>query len=312
MRTITLGFEDYRGGPDDEVPLAELMARHCSTDHTSQWISSGNFRLEVDRLIEAMDQPSIDGLNTYLVCKVASESGLKVALSGVGGDELFGGYPSFETIPKLVRRATLLSRLPGANLLLRSSGKVIGGFSSPKYAGLLDYGGSYPGAYFLRHALFMPWELPQLLDPDVVAEGLLRLDTLKDIASTMPRTQSARLIVAALTSQWYMRNQLLRDADWASMAHSLELRTPLVDVPLWETVVSLLKAGHSVNKDQLARSPASPLPDAIMQRRKTGFSIPVAKWLKEAGSIPDRGAGLSRGLRGWASFLYERGGYANA
>jgi asparagine synthase (glutamine-hydrolysing) len=103
LRTVTLGFESYRGQPDDETPLAEAIARHCGTAHETRWIGRPDFEAETERLFDAMDQPSIDGVNTYFVSKVAREAGLKVAISGVGGDELFGGYSSFREIPALVR-----------------------------------------------------------------------------------------------------------------------------------------------------------------------------------------------------------------
>ena len=103
-----------------------------------------------------------------------------------------------------------------------------------------------------------------------------------------------------------MRNQLLRDADWASMAHSLELRTPLVDVVLWETVLQLVIAGYDVRKQDMARSPTRPLPRAILERRKTGFSIPVREWLRaheDAGSQQP-----IRGMRDWALHLHRKTG----
>jgi asparagine synthase (glutamine-hydrolysing) len=92
---------------------------------------------------------------------------------------------------------------------------------------------------------------------------------------------------------WYMRNQLLRDSDWAGMAHSVEIRVPLVDLDLLRTVVPL--AGSFSGKHEMARTPASALPDAILDRPKTGFSIPVREWLTRT-----EGDSNERGLRSWA------------
>ena len=125
----------------------------------------------------------------------------------------------------------------------------------------------------------------------------------------MPGADSARLKVGALATSWYMRNQLLRDADWASMAHSLEVRTPLVDVALWETVTRLVLAGYPVGKRDMALGPATPLPYRILNRPKTGFSIPVREWLQSGSPMPQ--SAMSRGLRGWASLLYRRAGFAD-
>jgi asparagine synthase (glutamine-hydrolysing) len=96
---------------------------------------------------------------------------------------------------------------------------------------------------------------------------------------------------------WYMQNQLLRDADWAGMAHSLEIRTPLVDATLFGAV-----GGIGASKRQMAETPEKPLPDAILNRAKTGFYVPIREWLSGEGGAVQAG---ERGLRGWAQFLYE-------
>jgi asparagine synthase (glutamine-hydrolysing) len=239
-----------------------------------------------------MDQPSIDGANTYFVSKAAKQAGLKAALSGLGGDELFGGYASFHQIPQLVRA---VGKFPvaAAKALRVISAPVIKHFTSSKYAGLLEYGGSYAGAYLLRRGLFMPWELPHLLDPDLVREGWRTLQPMLQLEATTKDIANDRLRVSALEMVWYMRNQLLRDSDWAGMAHSLEIRVPLVDLDLLRTVVPLISKLHG--KKEMAETPASPLPDAILSRRKTGFGVPITDWLVERG-----GRSEGRGMRGWA------------
>lgn len=103
-----------------------------------------------------------------------------------------------------------------------------------------------------------------------------------------------------------MRNQLLHDLDGAGMAHSLEVRTPFVDVPLWETATRLALGGYAAGKHEMAQSPAVPLPAAILNRPKTGFSIPVREWLRSSTSVNVFPA--ARGLRGWASLLDTRAG----
>ena len=114
--------------------------------------------------------------------------------------------------------------------------------TSPKYAGLFEYGGSYSGAYLLRRGMFMPWELPEILDPELVKEGWRTLDTMTCLTKSLGDVKTDHLKVSALEMQWYMKNQLLRDTDWASMAHSLEVRVPLVDVTLLQALCSF-KAG---------------------------------------------------------------------
>jgi asparagine synthase (glutamine-hydrolysing) len=152
--------------------------------------------------------------------------------------------------------------------------------SRPKGLGMVEYGGGYAGAYLLRRALFLPFELETVLDRDLVREGLARLQPMRALKAAMrpdPGAPTAR--VAALESSLYMKNQLLRDADWAGMAHSLEIRTPLVDSELLRALAPItrgLKPGEG--KALLAAAPTTPLPAAIAERAKTGFIVPTAAW----------------------------------
>jgi asparagine synthase (glutamine-hydrolysing) len=285
IQTVTLAFEEFRGQADDEAPLAGEVARTYGTRHTTRIVTESEFQADLPRILEAMDQPSIDGINTWFVSKAAKELGLKVAVSGLGGDELFGGYPSFHDIPKWTGLMALPSRLPFLGLAIRKAtcATGFGGLiKSPKAAGMVEYGGTYAGAYLLRRGLFMPWELNEVLDRETVQNGLRRLEPLELVeAELTPRPKSAFAKVAVLESSVYMRNQLLRDTDWASMAHSLEVRVPLVDATLLKAtaLLSLRQPDHA-GKASLAQSPRKPLPVAVISRPKTGFTTPVANWLK--------------------------------
>jgi asparagine synthase (glutamine-hydrolysing) len=156
---------------------------------------------------------------------------------------------------------------------------------------MIELGGSYAGAYFLRRGLFMPWELNQVLDPDVIAQGLDRLAPLHLIEEALasgPLTPFGR--VSALESALYMRNQLLRDCDWASMAHSLEVRVPLADSVLLKQAAPFLAATAQaeIPKAALAMSPSKPLPAAILSKAKTGFTTPIARWSQNKSLSPAR------------------------
>jgi len=301
LRTITLGFKEFQDTINDEVPLAEQVAKQYDTQHQTAWIMKQDFQKERDAILDAMDQPSIDGVNTYFVSKATAGAGLKVAISGLGGDELFGGYTSFRQIPSLVNAVSRLNALPFlGKTFWYLSAPILKHFTSPKYAGLLEYGGTYSGAYLLRRGMFMPWELPDLLDGDVVREGWKELKMLSRLENTGAGIKNNKLKICALESVWYMRNQLLRDADWASMAHSLEVRTPLVD---WRLLLSLapLLAGHNrPSKTEFASTPSKRLPKEVLARAKTGFAVPVREWLLE--TVKER----ERGLRGWAKAIYRK------
>ncbi len=119
INTLTLGFDAYRGSDADEVPLAEAVAAQCGTTHRTKWIGQSDFEAQSETLIAAMDQPSIDGVNNFFVARAAAETGLKVAISGLGGDELFAGYDDFHQIPALVRAVAPLGCVPGLGKALR-------------------------------------------------------------------------------------------------------------------------------------------------------------------------------------------------
>ncbi len=295
IMTVTVAFEELRGKAEDEAPLAAEAARNYGTQHRTRMVTEQEFLADLPKILTAMDQPSIDGINTWFVSKAARELGLKVALSGLGGDELFGGYPSFRDIPRWVSRLRVPSRIPILGKALRSllnATKLDRRLPSPKIAGMLELGGNFAGAYMLRRGLYMPWELDGLLDPDTVREGLAALrpiDRIQEAMTPCPSTAFAK--VATLESSLYMRNQLLRDTDWASMAHGLEVRVPLVDAILLERVVALGRPpDNAVPKADLAQAPQRALPQAVVHRSKTGFVVPMGTWIAANGGRKARPA----------------------
>lgn len=297
LRAMTLGFDEFRGTVDDEVPLAARVASEFGLDHRAEWIGRDDFASELDRIIDAMDQPSTDGVNTYLVSRAAAGAGMKVALSGIGGDELFGGYPSFRQVPRAVSYFGFLHRVEWfGRLARRALAPAVSLWTSPKYASLLEYGANYSRAYVLCRALFMPWELDTMLDAETVKEGLRRLEIGESVADTISGLRRPNSRIAALELSWYMRNQLLRDADWAGMAHSLEIRVPFVDVDLFRAMAPLMVSATPPTKQDLAASLSPPLPAAVLSRAKTGFTTPVEEWIGACSGPASR----TRGLRGWA------------
>jgi asparagine synthase (glutamine-hydrolysing) len=287
IQTVTVAFEEFRGRSEDEAPLAAEIASRYGTRHTTRIVTEQEFRNDLPKILEAMDQPTIDGLNTWFVSKAARELGLKVAISGLGGDELFGGYSSFRDVPLCVRAMAIPGRIPGLGDLARVL--ITRGFAlNPKAAGLLKYGGSYAGAYFLRRGLFMPWELQALIGADTARLGLRRLKPIHHIEGLLrPRPGSSFCRIAALESSLYMRNQLLRDTDWASMAHSLEVRVPLVDSTLLNQFARITARNGSQSKRLLAASPRVPLPPKVIERPKTGFTTPIQSWLQRDNRIQE-------------------------
>lgn len=294
IKGCTLGFEEYAGTDADEVPRARKIAAHYEVEHHVRMISAREFAEDMPAIFAAMDQPSVDGINSWFVSKACREMGLKVALSGLGGDELLGGYSTFQTIPQTYRYAGPAARIPGLgvagrHILQKMLPSLLA--RNPKLAGLLEYAGSWAGAYLLRRAILLPFELDQRLDPDFVRQGLAELQLLGLIGQSLapdPGSDAGR--VCALESSHYMRNQLLRDSDWAGMAHSLEVRVPLVDFTLLGHMARHLPDfRNGEGKMILANAPSKPLPADIVATPKTGFQIPVTNWLAgTAGNQPDR------------------------
>ena len=283
-RTVTLAFCEHAGSDADEAPLAERTAQRYAAEHSTATVTRDAFERDLPAILAAMDQPSIDGVNTWLVSKAAAQVGLRVALSGVGGDELFGGYPAFRDVPRMVARLGAMARVPGLGRAARSLvAPLLPRDRSPKLASLVEYGGSYAGAYLLRRGLFLPHDLPAVMGEEAAREGLAELaplDGIGRLVSAVPEQDWAR--VACLESCLYLRNQLLRDTDWASMDHSLEVRTPLVDVVLLERLAPVLAGlGAVPGKRWLAEVPDRPLPDEVTQRAKTGFVVPLDRWVRE-------------------------------
>lgn len=314
---ITLEFDRFRGTDEDEAPLAARVAKTYGANHIVRTVDEREFASDLPLVLAAMDQPSIDGLNTWFVAKAAREAGLKVAISGLGGDELLAGYPSFADIPRWHRRFGALATIPGLGWMARTALGVLSpglAKSKPKALGLLDYADSWAGAYLLRRGLFLPHELAGIMDSDVAREGLRRLKPLHRLENSMkpdPGSDTGR--VCALESANYLRNQLLRDADWAGMAHGIEVRVPLVDVHLLRKLapeLRHLKTGDG--KAALAAAPRLPLPEEVVRRAKTGFAVPTGDWIEAAtqpATIPGETASTrSKGLdsRKWSRVVFTR------
>lgn len=313
VTALTLAFTEFAGLPLDEAPLAAKVAARYGARHVVRMVDRKEFEDDLPALLDAMDLPTIDGINTWFVAKAAREAGIKVALSGLGADECLGGYSSFSEIPRSVHWLRPFAWLPGVGAVTRraTSAAITAGLRvHPKLAGVLQYGGSWAGAYLLRRSVYMPWELDEILDPDLVRDGLRRLAPVSRIAAVLdagrPLGDFDR--VAAMETTLYMRNQLLRDADWAGMSHSVEIRVPFVD-PFF---LAALPPGEMLArldaKDAMAQVPVPPLPAESRNRRKTGFATPVGRWLREMVDQPvGRDVNFSEASRSWALRVWRSG-----
>ena len=299
--TFTLRFDVLAGTERDEGPLAAEVARRLGTRHVERTVRREDFLDLWPAALDAMDQPAIDGFNVFLVSKAAHEAGIKVALSGLGGDELFGGYPSFADVPRLQRQARRARRVPGLPSLWPAVARRA--FGEPAE----DRGRAPPRRHAARRLLpppracSSPRSCRHCSAPTRRPKGSRPTTLIADAArsfaaSKWPPARVAPedwLAVQRLETRHYLRNQLLRDADWAAMAHSLELRVPLVDAWLLARFAALgFEPARSSGKRELVRRAAPELPEAVFDRAKTGFYVPVVPWLAAGGEGPAAPEGL--------------------
>ena len=263
IKTFTVGFRDAEL---DESEYAQAVATRYRTDHQRILLSDDEAVEMVSDAVAAMDLPSADGVNTYVVSSAVARNGIKVVLSGLGGDELFGGYRSFKLLPQMERWAAVTSLLP-KRLRRMAAG---GGSKGQRAAEMTGTGVSVSERYNFMRAMWADRELQQM---GVIPMGY-------SIPEPSPRLTGATQ-VSLLELQGYMRSTLLRDSDAMSMAHSLELRVPLLDHGLVECCVASQVAGGG-QKTLLLKAAGELLPDGIANRPKQGFVFPMDRWMRGA------------------------------
>ncbi len=259
IRTFSVGFGHAKY---DETGIADEVAKRYGTEHCRIELSDAEIMASVTESVAHMDLPSVDAINTYIVSKAVRQRGVKVALSGLGGDELFGGYPSVKDVPKLVAFA----RLPA---FARS---LISRFSKNRER-LSEIPGTDAGSVALWRRAF--WTEAQLRDAGLpVPQRPVASET--GLSDAYAQTSWAEL-------SGYMRHMLLRDSDQMSMAVALELRVPFLDHDLVDYALSLpaaiKEAGDGV-KPLLVKSTADLLPRSVYDRPKQGFVLPMSEWMR--------------------------------
>lgn len=317
LKTFTIGFGE---NGFDESSAAETTARHFGCDHHTRLLSGAEVARDLPGVLAAMDQPTGDGINTYYVSQTARQGGVTVALSGLGGDELFGGYPSFRDIPRLSSLLPVWRFIPPPFRRSLLSRLRRGATRSRKLADMFEHAHSFHELNAMQRRVFSEDRRRDLLSPD-----LRRL-----AAATPPFHPELTALSADLAdapsldaiSAWelrtYMADVLLRDSDVMSMRHSLELRVPFVDRPLVEWLwrqPAAFKFDPRAPKSTLSRALRDILPPDLPQRRKQGFTFPFATWMKSelrpfleatfADASIDRSNFFSRDIvqHRWQSFL---------
>jgi asparagine synthase (glutamine-hydrolysing) len=281
LQGVTLTYDEFSGKAEDEAPRAAAIAKHYGIEHRVRRVTQAEFLSDLPRILDAMDQPSIDGVNTWYASKAVAEAGLKVVVSGVGGDEIFAGYSHFQTLPRLLTLRKIAAWLPGATSFLQVLGRMQAQRTGNlRWAHFAEWTRTIEGAWWLRRSVHAPEQLPNLMGDELARLALANFDVVACVRAMVGKLPSDPLLaIGQIESATYMRNQLLRDSDWASMDHSVELRTPLVDATLLASLTPVLSATVRMQgKAALAMAPRAPLPRTVLSAAKTGFGIPVARW----------------------------------
>jgi asparagine synthase (glutamine-hydrolysing) len=302
IRTITLSMD---AAELDEADLAREAATLYKTDHHEIPTTIEAARERIPDAIRSLDQPSVDGINTFLVSEAAVKAGLKVAVSGVGGDELFGGYGTFQSIPQIEGLHRRMGQLPGGSQALRMAANLAGRVSRSKIQArsvrVLGYGDDTAGAYFANRGLFAPQEVRGLLAPQY-SDAVSTCDPRRELNERVrPGDIPEEERISALELRQYMQCQLLRDTDATAMRHSLEVRVPLVDRELFRAAVRVPAVFRHKGpaKFQLRGSVNPPVPDALWARKKQGFALPFDRWMRSGSldtSLPDHPMLNTKGL----------------
>ncbi len=275
IRTFSIGVDDPLL---DETSAARQTSAHFGSEHHELRLSGSIAEESFAEYLQCGDQPSIDGFNTYTVSRFAAHSGMKVVLSGLGGDELFSGYPTFNTVPRLAKINRIVGSVPPLSTLV---GEMVERWGTTprvrRLGGMLQRPPGVISAYRAARGIFSS-RVARVLAQRYVKDLPLNFP---DIDPGMPEVPRHVLDqVSKLELSRYMRNQLLKDSDTMSMAHGLELRVPFVDSTLFDVISRVPAAIRLRPGKQMLLDAVPEVPAAIANARKRGFVFPFENWLQ--------------------------------
>jgi asparagine synthase (glutamine-hydrolysing) len=326
IHTFTLAFEEQEL---NEGPIARRIAQAIGTRHQEVVLTEGHFVAHLEEALDSLDQPTFDALNSFYMSQAIRSAGFTVALAGSGGDELFGGYSSFRDLPLLQGWSRRLGWVPrawlvgaarrGAAALLRSHAAVGPQNRWAKLAEMFQQGDDLTALYQLAYALFLPGFQRELLSDDVADQMVNGLPVpMHERLVAATRGRPPRSAISVMEQRIFLGERLLRDADVASMAVSLEQRVPLVDQVLFDAVDRLpdaLRFEPTGKKAILRRLGLRGLDPVLFDRPKSGFVLPFDRWIRSGlrgvmdETLLDPGAVTAAGLhpeavrRLWKAFL---------
>jgi len=285
VKTFSIVFKEKEF---DESFYSRQVAEHFKTDHSELLLEKEQFLSELPIALQSMDQPTIDGMNTYFISQAVKQAGITVALSGVGGDELFLGYSSFKKLRYLDSYKKLSFHIPpfakeSFSTLLQ---RFAGGRKMKKCGLYIQHSDQFIHPYFWCRMLFSPREVALLLNVHEESVWQFFRNEQERLLNVESDQTGDRLnLQSRLELRHYMGSQLLRDTDVMGMRNSLEIRTPFLDHNLVQYVLSLpgkVKLNHKTQKHLLTESLKDLIPKNILGRRKMGFVFPFQKWMKQS------------------------------
>ena len=293
LHTFTLIFPELEFS---EAEIARRTARQFKTAHAEIKLSGEQMLERMDEAIAAFDSPSMDGINTYFVSWAARQAGLKVALSGLGSDEIFGGYSTFRTAPQLARLAKVALATPaGLRQALAPAidflgGRISHGDAGRKLAAAWADPDSLPDTYFFARALFAPAQAAELLGGHADSWSGAAAGRWLEEAVRQAQNLHGAARISWLELRTYMASTLLRDTDGMSMRHSLEVRVPFLDHPLVEFALASAQRNAAGVDEQpkalLLAALGDLLPAEVVEQRKRTFTLPWEEWMRGALRAP--------------------------
>jgi asparagine synthase (glutamine-hydrolysing) len=306
VSAFTISFADAGPEVEDEQPVAAEIARRLNFESRSAKVSSDELGMALDQYFDCMDQPTVDAMNTFFAARLVRAHGLKVALVGTGGDELFGGYSNFRRAPFLASSRGFAAQI-GAGAA-RAAGMKLA-FNMDKLGWLARQRGSLAGTYLVLRGLMEPEQVARAYDCDA-AQAQAVFDRVKDqLSDELRGIDGSWSSISYLETRFYLIPRLLRDSDWTGMAHSVEIRTPLVDWQLWNRV-RLLIARQQQRQARTKRelmAPAMGLQiSELIPRRKQGFENPYREMETLAVGLGWRPKASMTSQQNWARFVMDR------
>jgi asparagine synthase (glutamine-hydrolysing) len=280
LQTFTVGFDDV----SSEVDRARSVATLFGTTHHELHVNPSEVVRELPAVLARLDSPTIDAVNSFYVARAVAATGIKAVLSGAGGDELFGGYPSFTRLPRAIAAKQLAGPLwPAVGPV---AGMFLPGRLRARWRHFASTNGSLVEAYRVQRGFFLPEEVaalagPALREASIWRDAVAQVQDVERALLSPTSVEEPQAAVARLESRLYLGSQLLRDLDVMSMAHGLEVRVPFVDHDLVERVWPELAFHRElmIGKRLLAGTLERPLPDAVVRHPKQGFTLPFGRWM---------------------------------